>query len=856
MEHFAKYYKCALQVNPYSYSSFRGEAQQEEAAYNEEILNICRKVGIEVVGLANHGNVDSSESLRQKLRENGITVFPGFEIMTAEKIHIVCLFPEDKSLSELNRYIGALGLSSSTVGNETSTFTCLDIAKKVKDCGGFWYAAHITSDNGVLKLGKMQNVWKSEHLVAAQIPDSKENIDPKYKNIIANKDPEYKRDRPVALINACDIDKPEDLEKDSAATLIKLTKPSFENFVMAFKDPESRIRLQSELEPTYRSHIKQITVYGGYLDGLDISFSEHLNSIIGGRGTGKSTIINLIRYAMHLEPKDKDRRKEFDSMIENNLGSNSRVELIISSYSQHGKQYRIIRRYKTEPVVEDEKGNVVTLSVSDLLPTIEIYGQNEIIDAVKDQSLIYGIVKRLFVFNKNIEQKINDAYEQLRKNSKSISDLTDEFDKDEGKTSDLPALRERYRFYEEAGLKEKLPVLTRLASEEASYHQFDEQMKQLTAPEFPQMVLEVGDNPETQKLNVIAEAFNKKMLEAQSSFDQAVSQLKEGYTHAMASWSAERSKYDDEIRAALKELDGIQDKSGSEIATEYTDLIRKIQTAEPIQKRNDERKKAIDRLIGERRTLIEACRKALDEHTEDMNRQLKKLNKKFGNSIRLSIEYHQRKDQLLSVLMQINQIAEKSLLGLIQYKDFDIFSFVEDVESGADRLKTKYALTAGVADKIVNYLNDAKLRAIEELQLEDIFQIELSVNGQFRKLENLSKGQQCTAILNILLVDNKDPLIIDQPEDNLDNAYITDSLISSIRENKIKRQYLFATHNANIPVFGDAELIVSMIEEDGSGRVSQGGEGSIDVASVKERVINILEGGRAAFQMREQKYGL
>ena len=107
-----------------------------------------------------------------------------------------------------------------------------------------------------------------------------------------------------------------------------------------------------------------------------------------------------------------------------------------------------------------------------------------------------------------------------------------------------------------------------------------------------------------------------------------------------------------------------------------------------------------------------------------------------------------------------------------------------------------------------------------------------------------------------MLIDNKDPLIIDQPEDNLDNAFIADSLISTIRQNKIKRQYIFETHNANIPVFGDAEQIITMKEEDGHGYSPQELVGSIDSPDVKESVINVLEGGKDAFLMREKKYGL
>ena len=123
MPHFAQFYKCALQVNPYCYSAYRGNSIKDEDEYNASILQKCKQYSIQVVGLANHGDVDSSESLRKLLSENGIVVFPGFEIMSAEKIHMVCLFPENKTISDLNRYLGALGLGAAVRGNETSSCT-------------------------------------------------------------------------------------------------------------------------------------------------------------------------------------------------------------------------------------------------------------------------------------------------------------------------------------------------------------------------------------------------------------------------------------------------------------------------------------------------------------------------------------------------------------------------------------------------------------------------------------------------------------------------------------------------------------------------------------------------------------
>ena len=158
MVNYAKFYKCALQVNPYSYSGYRGMDNLSEDEYNERILKNCLENDIKIVGLANHGDCNSSESLRRILSDNNILVFPGFEIATAEKIHIVCLFDPSTPISELNRILGSIGMPKYVTGTEVSKLSCLEIADKVIENNGFWYAAHITSDNGILKLGGLHNV--------------------------------------------------------------------------------------------------------------------------------------------------------------------------------------------------------------------------------------------------------------------------------------------------------------------------------------------------------------------------------------------------------------------------------------------------------------------------------------------------------------------------------------------------------------------------------------------------------------------------------------------------------------------------------------------------------------------------
>ena len=145
------------------------------------------------------------------------------------------------------------------------------------------------------------------------------------------------------------------------------------------------------------------------------------------------------------------------------------------------------------------------------------------------------------------------------------------------------------------------------------------------------------------------------------------------------------------------------------------------------------------------------------------------------------------------------------------------------------------------------------------MELEHRADIFLNVaHGQadpvFRPLNKLSTGQQCTAILHMLLLENVDPLLMDQPEDNLDNAFIADRIVAELREAKTSRQFLFATHNANIPVFGDAEWIGVFTAAENQGCLGLEAQGSIDVPVIRDQVASILEGGRDAFIQRKEKY--
>jgi ATPase subunit of ABC transporter with duplicated ATPase domains len=204
-------------------------------------------------------------------------------------------------------------------------------------------------------------------------------------------------------------------------------------------------------------------------------------------------------------------------------------------------------------------------------------------------------------------------------------------------------------------------------------------------------------------------------------------------------------------------------------------------------------------------------------------------------------------------------IGEKRLGWIDQAEHLSVSELGDLISRGADALH-KHFKEAGMQRQAAESLASmppSLLRSLEEIQLPEKLELLLNVSttGQnYREVSRLSTGQQCTAVLHLLLLDNPDPLVIDQPEDNLDNAFIAEHIVNELRRSKTKRQFLFATHNANIPVFGDAEWIGVLEEVDGKARLQA--SGSIDSHDVRDLAANILEGGKEAFTRRREKYGL
>ena len=871
---YARFWKCALQVNPHDYSAqYRGTDHGMDAkSYAEALRDTCVAEEIKVVGIADHGSVDQTKTIQSVLINAGIVVFPGFEVATTEKIHWICLFPENTSEQQLERYLGTLKLTNPKDRVRPSKLGGEELLHEVDTLGGFCFAAHATSSSGILR-GKFNNLWISPKLQAAQIPGNVDDLPPKYKSIVLNKNPDYKRLHPMAVINAKDVARPDDFRDRRASTFIKMTRPCFASFLMAFKDPEVRIRLSDDQQERFYSRIESVSIEGGYFDGLSAKISGHLNTVIGGRGSGKSTLLECLRYAIDVPHKSADAIKQGDEIVRENLGKEGgRVVLHLRSAVNHMKPFKVSRRYGEPPRVIDEHNNESSLHPGkDLLPNIEIYGQNELYELARSPGALTRLLDRFLPESAEHQARLNSALRKLRNNSEKLNSAEEKKDEIDRSIAQLPKLEEQVRQFKEQGLEEKLRQVPLLERERQLGPRIRDEVERARAaqwnfeeslPDFVFLSDNALDNLPHAKLlrqgrellYILGETLRHKLGE----IDQAISKTERSVENLASRFTRALSDAETDLEKDFAKLPAVAGKTGKEIGQTYRKLLREIEQVRPLKSRLKIADTLINELKQERRNLLGDISDIRSVRTAAKQNAVKSLNKRLAGKLQISILPGGLRQPLHEFLQDLPGIGKKKTEWVDQAQDLTVMGLVAAIREGKTALMDKnWGLTTGIAETLTR-MTPAQVCELEAIDLEDRVGLELNISHTstlYRALDRLSTGQQCTAILHLLLLENHDPLVVDQPEDNLDNAFIVERIVQELRAAKSERQFLFATHNANIPVFGDAEWIGVCSASDSHGTMPLDAQGSIDVPAIRDRVANILEGGKEAFMQRKEKYG-
>jgi DNA repair exonuclease SbcCD ATPase subunit len=617
--------------------------------------------------------------------------------------------------------------------------------------------------------------------------------------------------------------------------------------------------------------VEKIEISGGFLPGLSVNIPQGLTCIIGARGSGKSTLAEALRFAlcgMSAAPK------HCVDLIQANLAGGALVT--ITALAEGSNRYTIKRALKQNPVLLASDGraiNTVDLDRGTFLP-LDAYSSIEI-EAIADEAL--GDKRRNLLDELRSEQMrtihmslaestraLETNADRIRTAQRTIEDLTEQIeelgDVRAGLSDLAPSDRESSADFVRLSRQQQLNQreIAKLDSADRDLRTLGQTLEQLRRESqnvfAARLAEEQSANADTLRqsddllraslapVEKHLSAIDTKIREAQGTLAQARQSITEIHTsHA----------------GELARLTAVN-QAASEQARVRASLEQQVAKLEGLEQQRVELNAEL-KILFERRKSLKADHILMRDQISTMRDEVScELQHESGERVRIRVmrnadylAYQQmlldglkgarvrNQNEILAILMQLRP---EQLAQLIQSNDLD--SFEELAHFGNERSR-----------KILDsFRENVDPLALEITAIEDRIGIELNVatsgRPHFKDASDLSRGQKCTALLPILLARRDNPLIIDQPEDNLDNHFIFETVVNAVQRMKKRRQMIFITHNANIPVLAEAELVLVMNSDGRVGVIEK--SGSVD--ECREQIIDLLEGGREAFELRSKRY--
>ena len=802
----ARFYRCALQVNPFAYlarhkkqTSFKSETE-----YNKAIVETCLEIGIEVIAVTDHYRVKHSASLVRAARDAGLWAFSGFEAVTKDGVHFLCLFDPDKD-DVLERFIGECGIHDTEHPSPTGSLDSGELLESSRKWGAVCIAAHVASEGGLLKKLSGQsrvNVWTSSNLLACALPGPVSDAPDGIRPILENKDAQHKRVRILAVLNASDVNDPEDLKKDGASCFIKMSNVSVEAFRQAFLDPESRIRLHSDPKPEPHAEFLAMTWEGGFLRDTAVHFNGNLNVLVGGRGTGKSTMIESIRYALGLDPLGEEARKAHEGVIRHVLQAGTKVSLLVRSHKPSERCYTIERSVPNPPVVKDEAGEVLTLSPRDVMPGVEVFGQHEISELSKSPDKLTLLLERFVDRDPSLSGRKAKVHLELGRSRSRIVDVRREMKTLEERLAALPGLEETQKRFQQAGLEERLKEKSSVIREERLFASVGERLEPIRmlhielAEGLPIDTAFVSGKaleglPNADILAEIKKTFETLSTRLKAVGDQLAEALSEAdreITDTKSRWNERRKAIEETYEKLLRELQ----KSKIDGA-EFIRLRQQIEELRPLKDRTESLKRDLATHEAHRRKLLSEWEDIKASEYREIESAARKVSKKLRDRVRVEVTMAGSREPLEQLLREVGGNLAAALDRLRGLDQLSLPEFAQRCREGKESLMKNYGLPSGSAERIAQADLDLFMRA-EELELPATTKIELNTAAEgeppvWQTLQALSTGQKATAVLLLLLLESEAPLVVDQPEDDLDNRFITEGVVPIMRQEKRRRQF-------------------------------------------------------------------
>ncbi|HNV68751.1 MAG TPA: histidinol-phosphatase [Candidatus Ozemobacteraceae bacterium] len=846
--------------------AYAGEENSYLSAYVDALANAEIRVGV----IANHNKFVKNEfdAMRKNARKRDIYLLPGVELSVADGangIHTIVVFSEawlENGQDYIYQFLNVTfaGKTPDQYENENgrSQDSLSETIKKLESYNRdfFLIFAHVEQNSGLwleLDGGRLAEVGKTDYFQRRCRGFQKVRTHDKQNAPCRMKVKEWLGASYPAEVEGSDPKRIDEIGKGEAC-YVKIGAFSFEAVKFALCNFENRVA--REVPRHARSHIKSIRFEGGTLNGQDLSFSPGLNALIGVRGSGKSSIIEAIRFAMDIPAGDNPADDEYKrKLIKHTMGSGGKVTVI--AVDRFGQEYEIRRIWDHRPeVLVNGELQPSGLSIREAVVHKPLYfGQKDLSNS--GEGFEKNLVEKL-IGEKSREIRLQIA-EQQQKVQESIrrylklSNISARKEEHTSKKQNAEFQLERYKKY---GLEEKLQ---RQVDFDADSRKLREIAESVTAfhDALTDLLMQHEDairNHVLYKSRQNETYFNSYFSAYASVVTQmdALKQSRDSLAESRASLAGKQAEFDQIFQGLKEEFAAIERSISDELREAGVPTIR------PDEFRQ------LNKVLEQSRAILAELDKEQaksEEIRQELTRELSLLNELWHKEFQIIQDEMGKVNANHSSLeivtdFKADKAAFKVFLREIlkgsALRDTTIQKLVDefiDMHAIFEERERAEQILAESGPKFWEYFFK-QLETLLIWRVPDKFTIKYGG----KELKEHSLGQRASALILFVLSQRENDLIlIDQPEDDLDNQTIYKDVIKLIHTLKRETQFIFATHNPNFPVLGDAEMVIAC---DYSNNRVDPYHRSIDDPLMQARIVNIMEGGKEAFERRKEIYSI
>ena len=853
----------------------------------EQWLGAAKQSGLNAVVVTDHnsvGFISKIEEVKKNYVDDSFKVFYGIELcVSAEFTHILIIFNDALTVTQIeDAIISDLGLKRDNWANtevSVSEEQLKNLCKEMRD-NIFIIPAHFASEKGLAKARTNAIKQYQDFLRFDAIEVRNDHDIDEYNNKLSNK-----AINEAVLITGSDNPSNNDEAEHSVEgfgkkfTWMKMSAISFEGIRQVFIDPEHRCinwlqaqKIGVDFDPNEvgYNYISGIKVNGiKHLSAnMSMRFSPYLNCIVGGRGTGKSTIVDAINYGL-----DTSLELSKCELLNKTFEKNGKID----TYFEFGsnKSYCIETTKDGKALVHtcyDDNGKVENPPEF----KIDFYGQKEIFALIEDDNNVIdtGISPLVKMIDSKINTKLYGVFDEIETALLEMTRLADDYKNNRRKIRELPTIK------------------AEIAKSEALMQKFKASGLEMARKQYDEIAVRVNDC----KKEVMAHSFyfdklaNDLQIKIEDTENMIARIQEKGDDSAVEFMRRIKQSYVNFLALVVQ-----QQELASTIATEF----ESSNICDELQKKKEVYNNALEQVqntgsenIQEIQDRLQECKqreKDLLEIQGQQNMLEEEIKNKIGCFVESRLKLTEQRRQIIdglefeNIKINILPLAHKKRWRQVLQReigkegtfDNDFQKFVDAILLDDDLTQYKkylyFLLTTedGDISEITSENYDSRfyklweakskndtLSSLVKVIPEDYISIKIIEESGEIDINEGSPGQKSAAVLAFILSSGENPLIIDQPEDDLDNSLIYSLVVKSIRKMKNRRQIIIVTHNPNIPVLGDAEGII-ILERNSDGKVAFRNSkkaGCIEEKLIRDGICDIMEGGEGAFKKREQKY--